>query len=261
MDSETVISVTDLGSCCRRLGWALGMATAMVANAAEVSVAVAANFAAPMQAIAQAFEQDTGHKAVLAFGSSGSFYTQITNGAPFQVLLAADATTPEQLEKAALAVPGSRFTYATGRLVLWSKQAAGVDANGAVLRTGSFRKLAVANPKLAPYGAAAYETLQSLGLLQSLRGRLVEGQNIGQAYQFVASGNAELGLLALSQVYAEGRLSQGSGWIVPAHLHRPITQAAVLLKAGRDQPAALALLAYLKGAKALSVMRAYGYEP
>ena len=261
MNSEMTLSVTHLGPCVRRLGWALGMATAVVANAAEVSVAVASNFAAPMQAIAQAFEQDTGHKAVLAFGSSGSFYAQIMNGAPFQVLLAADATTPEQLEKAALAVPGSRFTYATGRLVLWSKQAAGVDANGAVLRAGSFRKLAVANPKLAPYGAAAYETLQSLGLLQSLRGRLVEGQNIGQAYQFVASGNAELGLLALSQVYVEGRLSQGSGWIVPAHLHRPITQAAVLLKAGRDQPAALALLAYLQGAKALNVMRAYGYEP
>ena len=252
--------LTDLLGMLRWLGLVLGVASAAAAAAAEVSIAVASNFSAPIQAIARAFEKDTGHKAVMAFGSTGSFYAQVLNGAPFQVLLAADATTPAQLEKAALAVQGSRFIYATGRLVLWSKQAAMVDDQGAVLRTGSFRKLAVANPKLAPFGAAALETLTSLGLLAQVRDRLVEGQNIAQAHQFVASGNAELGFVALSQVYASGRITEGSGWVVPTQLHRPITQEAILLNPGRDKPAAAALLAYLKGAKARGIMRAYGYE-
>ena len=252
--------LTDLLGMLRWLGLVLGVASAAVAAAAEVSIAVASNFSAPMQAIARAFEKDTGHKAVMAFGSTGSFHAQVLNGAPFQVLLAADATTPAQLEKAALAVQDSRFIYATGRLVLWSKQAAMVDDQGAVLRNSAFRKLAVANPKLAPFGAAALETLTSLGLLAQVRDRLVEGQNIAQTHQFVSTGNAELGFVALSQVYANGRIAEGSGWLVPANLHRPITQEAVLLNAGRDKPAAAALMAYLKGDRARGIMRAFGYE-
>lgn len=230
------------------------------ASAAEVKVAVAANFSAPMQKIAQAFEQETGHKAVLSFGGTGSFYAQIRNGAPFQVLLAADDETPLKLEKEGLAVAGSRFTYATGRLVLWSRQPGLVDDKGEVLRSGRYQRLALANPKLAPYGAAAIETLTKLGLLAELQPRIVQGDNIGQTYQFVASENAQLGFVALSQVYADGRISQGSGWIVPASLHQPIRQDALLLTAGKGNPAASALLTFFKGEKARAVIRSFGYE-
>lgn len=229
-------------------------------HAAQVSVAVAANVAAPMQKIAQAFAQDTGHTAVVALGSTGKFYTQIKNGAPFQVLLAADDETPARLDKEGLAVAGTRFTYATGRLVLWSKTPGLVDDQGAVLRKGTFPHIALADPKLAPYGAAARQTLEKMGLLAALQPRMVQGENIGQAYQFVASGNAALGFVALSQVMAEGRLAEGSAWVVPAHWHAPLRQDAVLLSSGQDNPAALALLAYLKGEKARTILRAFGYE-
>ncbi|MDO8717825.1 MAG: molybdate ABC transporter substrate-binding protein [Polaromonas sp.] len=230
------------------------------ACAAQVSVAVAANFAAPMQKIAAAFAQDTGHKAVLSFGATGKFYAQIRHGAPFQVLLAADDTTPARLAQDGLAVSGTRFTYAVGRLVLWSKQAGGVDDKGEVLRRGTFARLAIADPKLAPYGAAAAQTLAKLGLLQSLQARMVQGESIGQAYQFVATGNAALGFLALSQVMSDGKISEGSAWVVPAHLHAPIRQDAVVLAAGKDNPAAAALAAYLQGDKAQGIMRGFGYE-
>lgn len=229
-------------------------------QAAEVSVAVAANFTAPMQRIAAAFEQDSGHKARLAFGSTGRFYAQIQHGAPFQLLLAADDETPAKLEREGLGVAGSRFTYAIGRLVLWSAQPGLVDDQGLVLRQGRFDKLALADPKLAPYGAAAIESLTRLGLLQQLQAKLVQGENIAQAYQFVASGNAQLGLLALSQVHADGRLRAGSAWVLPARLHRPIRQDALLLNPGQDNPAALALLRYLQGDKARAIIRAHGYE-
>lgn len=232
----------------------------MPARAGQVSVAVAANFGAPMQKIAQAFEQDTGHKAILAFGSTGNFYAQIRNGAPFQVLLAADDETPLRLERDGATVAGTRFTYATGRLVLWSQQPGLVDAKGEVLRSGSFRRIAIADPKLAPYGAAAMQTLEKLGVLAALRPRIVQGGNIAQAYQFVATGNAQLGFVALSQVMSDGRIAQGSAWIVPADLHAPIRQDAVLLASGRENPAASALLAYLRGEKARAVIRSYGYE-
>lgn len=229
------------------------------AHATDVSVAVAANFAAPMQAIAVAFAQDTGHRAVLAFGSTGKFYAQIHNGAPFQVLLAADDDVPARLEKEGLAVAGTRFTYAMGHLVLWSKQPALVDAAGDVLRHGSFAHLAMADPKLAPYGAAALQTLQQLGVLPSLQPRLVQGESIAQAYQFVATGNAPLGFVALSQVMREGKLVEGSSWVVPANLHAPLRQDAVLLGGAKDNAAALALMAYLKSDKARALMRGYGY--
>jgi molybdate transport system substrate-binding protein len=229
------------------------------AHAAEVSVAVAANFTAPMQKIAARFEQDTGHKAVLAFGSTGRFYAQIRNGAPFQVLLSADDETPARLEREGAGVAGSRFTYAIGRLVLWSSQPGLVDAQGAVLKSGQFDKLALADPKLAPYGAAAIEALGALGLLDALRPRFVQGENIAQAHQFVATGNASLGFVARSQVFADGRVTSGSAWVVPANLHTPIRQDALLLDKGRDNPAAAALLQYLRGDRARDVMRAYGY--
>ena len=239
---------------------ALALMLGGLAQAAEVSVAVAANFTAPMQEIAQAFEQDTGHKAVLAFGATGNFYAQIRNGAPFQILLAADDETPIKLEKEGLGVAGSRFTYAQGKLALWSKQPGLVDDKGEVLRSGRIQRIAVANPKLAPYGAAAIETMTQLGVLASLQPRIVQGDNIAQTYQFVATENAQLGFVALSQVYVDGRIAQGSAWIVPANLHAPIKQDAVLLAKGQGNPAATALLAFLKGEKARAFIRAYGYE-
>lgn len=229
------------------------------ARAAEVQVAVAANFSAPMQAIAEAFEKDSGHKAKLAFGSTGRFYAQIKNGAPFEVLLSADDETPAKLVQEGAAEATSRFTYAIGRLVLWSSKPGFVDAKGEVLRRGQYGKLAVANPKAAPYGRAAIETLTQLGLLAAAEPKFVQGENIAQTFQFVSTGNAELGFVALSQVMKDGKVQEGSAWIVPADLHEPIRQDAVLLAAGRGNPAAQALLDYLKGDKAKSAIRAYGY--
>lgn len=230
------------------------------AQAAEVSVAVAANFTAPMQKVAAAFEAATGHRAVLAFGSTGRFYAQVRNGAPFQVLLAADDETPARLEKEGLAVPGSRFTYATGRLVLWSAKPGLVDGQGEVLRQGGAYRLALADPRVAPYGAAAMQVLDRLGLLAAWQPKLVQGESIAQAWQFVASGNAALGFVALAQVMAGGRIDKGSGWVVPAALHAPIRQDAVLLATGKDNAAAAALLAFLRSDKARAIIRAHGYE-
>ncbi len=230
------------------------------AQAGDALLAVAANFTAPMHKIAQAFEQDTGHKAVLSFGATGSFYAQIKNGAPFDVLLAADDDTPLKIEKEGLSVVGSRFTYATGQLVLWSKQAGLVDDKGEVLRSGKFLKLAIANPKLAPYGLAATETLTQLGLLSELQPKIVMGESIGQTYQFLVTENAQLGFVALSQVFAEGKITQGSAWVVPAKLHNPIQQDAVLLNSGKNNPAAAALLTYLKSDKARAIIKSYGYQ-
>ena len=230
-----------------------------LAHAAEVQVAVAANFTAPMQKIAAAFESDTGHKALLAFGASGAFYAQIRNGAPFQMLLSADAETPARLEQQGLASAGTRFTYATGRLVLWSAQPGFVDDMGEVLARGTFERIALANPKLAPYGAAAIETLIALKQLERLQPRFVQGENIAQTYQFVGTGNAQLGFVALSQVMVDGRIAKGSAWVVPSSLHSPLRQDAVILAAGKDNAAAIALAAYLKGDKARAVIRSYGY--
>lgn len=232
----------------------------MAALAADVRVAVASNFTAPMQAIAQAFARDTGHRAQLAFGATGQFYAQIRHGAPFAVLLAADTKTPEKLEAEGLAVPGSRFTYAQGQLVLWSRQPGVVDAQGQVLQTGAFDKIAMANPKLAPYGVAAMQVVQQLGVAAEVMPKVVQGSNIGQTHQFVASGNATLGFVALSQVVDNGRMASGSGWIVPRHLYSPIQQDAVLLNPGRGNEAAMALLRYLQGEQARAVIRSFGYD-
>ena len=231
----------------------------VVAQAGEVTVAVAANFSAPMQKIAHAFEQDTGHKALLAFGSTGKFFAQIKNGAPFAVLLSADDETPARLEKEGLAVAGTRLTYATGRLALWSKQANFVDDKGEVLRSNRFDKLALADPKLAPYGAAAMEVISKLGVQAHVKPKLVQGESIGQTYQFVSTENAQLGFVALSQIWLDGRISQGSAWVVPQSMHTPLKQDAVLLQAGKDNPAAHALLAYLQGDRAKTMIRQYGY--
>lgn len=229
------------------------------AHAEQVAVAVAANFTAPMQQIAEAFEKDTGHKAVLSFGATGKFYAQIVNGAPFEVFLSADDETPAKLEQEFLAAPHTRFTYAIGTLVLWSAKADTVDPNGAVLRTGEFRHLSLANPKTAPYGAAAIETMKQLGVLDKLQARIVQGENISQAHQFVATGNAELGFVALSQVFKDGKLTSGSAWIVPNKLYSPIRQDAVLLAKSSKNAAARALIDYLKTPKAREVIKSYGY--
>ena len=237
-----------------------GLLLSLNANAGEVQVAVAANFTAPMQRIAAEFEKDSGHKATLMSGATGKFYAQISNGAPFEVLLSADDETPARLERDGLAVAGSRFTYATGRLVLWSAREGYVDDKGDVLKKGDFRHLSIANPKTAPYGAAAIQTLSKLGLLPALEPRFVQGENIAQTHSFIVSGNAELGFIALSQVFRDGRLGSGSAWIVPANLHEPIRQDAVLLAKGQSNPAAAALLKYLKGDKARSIIKSFGYE-
>ena len=246
------------------LRWLAGLLACTARSAAfadDVQVAVAANFAAPMKLIAAAFEKDTGHKAVLSFGATGKFYAQITNGAPFDAFLAADDETPARLEKEGAAVKGSRFTYAVGKLVLWSAQSGGVDPQGEVLKTGDFKKLAIAAPKLAPYGAAALETITRLGLLSRLEPRIVTGESIGQAFSFVATGNAELGFIALSQVYENGQIKSGSAWVVPEALHSPIRQDAVLLGKGAGNKAAVMLLAFLKTESAQAVIRSFGYTP
>ncbi len=230
------------------------------ALADAVMVAVAANFTIPMQAIATEFDKDTGHQARLAFGSTGKFYAQIRNGAPFQMFLSADDETPARLEREGMTAAGTRFTYAVGTLVLWSAQPRFVDARGEVLGKGSFGKLAIANAKLAPYGRAASETLNALGLLDALSPRFVQGENIAQTFQFVQTGNAELGFVALSQVMKDGRIGAGSAWIVPASLHAPIRQDAVILKSGQGNAAARALAQYLKGDKARAIIRSFGYE-
>ena len=231
-----------------------------IASAAEVQVAVAANFTAPMQKIAAEFEKDSGHKVQLAFGATGKFYAQIRNGAPFEILLAADDETPARLEKEGAAVAGSRFTYAVGKLVLWSAKADFVDDQGEILKKGNFKHVSIANPKLAPYGLAAVETLTALKRLDAIQPKFVQGENIAQTHQFIATGNAELGFVALSQVMKDGKIAEGSAWVVPASLHQPIRQDAVLLENGKDKPAAAALLKYLGGEKSKAIIKSYGYE-
>lgn len=237
-----------------------GLLTLNSAWADEVQVAVAANFTAPIQAIAKDFEKDTGHKLVASFGATGQFYAQIKNGAPFEVFLSADDTTPEKLENEGETVKGSRFTYAIGTLALWSPKAGYVDDKGEVLKKNDYKHLSIANPKAAPYGLAATQVLAKLNLTEATKGKLVEGQNITQAFQFVSTGNAELGFVALSQIYKDGKVSNGSAWIVPADLHDPIKQDAVILNKGKDNAAAKALVDYLKGPKAAEVIKSYGYE-
>ncbi|MEN3113470.1 molybdate ABC transporter substrate-binding protein [Uliginosibacterium paludis] len=237
---------------------AIGLVAPALAD--EVKVAVAANFAAPVKKIAADFEADTGHKVVISTGSTGAFYAQIRNGAPFEVFLAADDETPAKIEAEGAGVKGSRFTYAIGKLVLWSAKPGYVDDKGEVLKKGDFARLALANPKTAPYGAAGVEVLKKLGLAESLQAKIVQGENITQAWQFVSSGNAELGFVALSQVWENGKLTGGSAWIVPAADYASIRQDAILLARGEGKPAADAFLKYLRADKARAVIKSYGYE-
>jgi len=236
-----------------------GLASGL-ALADEIQVAVAANFAAPMTQIAAEFHKDTGHSAKLIFGATGKFYAQIKNGAPFDVLLSADHDTPTRLVREGDAVEASQMTYAIGKLVLWSSKPGLVDDKGAILKSAQVTHVAFCNPELAPYGAAAVEAMKSIGVFNALQPKLVRGENITQAYQFVASGNAEIGFIALSQVYRDGRISEGSAWVVPANLYSPIRQDAVILAKGQGHPAAAELIKYLKSDKAKAVIRAFGYE-
>ncbi|HEX4583987.1 MAG TPA: molybdate ABC transporter substrate-binding protein [Burkholderiaceae bacterium] len=229
------------------------------AVADNLRVAVAANFTEPMRKISALFEQASGHKLELIFGSTGKFYAQVSNGAPFDVLLAADEETPARLAAEGNAVSESRFTYATGKLALWSPTAGYVDDQGHILKSGSFRHISLANPDLAPYGAAAVSVLKNLGVYESLRPKIVLGENITQAHQFVATGAAELGFVALSQVMKEGKV-EGSVWIVPSALHAPIRQDAIVLDKGRGKAAATELLAYLKSDAARRIIASYGYS-
>ena len=237
----------------------LFVAYATSLRAEQALVAVAANFSAPMQQIALAFQKDTGHQLKLSFGATGGIYAQIKNGGPFDVFLSADQLTPQKIEADGLGVPQTRFTYATGQLVLWSKQDGLVDDKGQVLRSKNIQRIALANPKLAPYGAAALEAMTQLGLLDELKPKLVQGDNIAQTYQFVSTQNAQLGFVALSQVFADGKITSGSGWVLPSSLYKPILQDAILLKNGKDNSAAKALMLYIKGDKAKEMIKRFGY--
>lgn len=230
------------------------------AHGAEVQVAVAANFTKPMEKIATDFERSTGHKAVIAFGTVGKFYSQIQNGAPFEVLVSADEDTPKRLESDELAVKGSRYTYATGKLVLYSTKPGFVDGNGDILKRGDFRHIAIANPKVAVYGAVAVEVMKQKNVYEELESKFVLGESITQTYQFVATGNAELGFVALSQIYKDGEYATGSYWIVPQADYPAIKQDIVLLKKGADNQAAKALLEYMKSDEVKNIIQSYGYS-
>jgi len=227
------------------------------ALASEIRVAVASNFSNAMATIADQFETESGHTLKLSFGSTGKHYAQIVNGAPFDIFFAADAKRPGLLEQEGQGIAGSRFTYALGKLVLWSPKPEFVDSHADILKQGTFRHLAIANPKLAPYGVAARQVLQSLELWQDMQGRMVRGENIGQAFQFVASGNAELGFVARSQVMRPGLEATGSAWAVPQFLYDPIEQQAVLLN---DKQAARAFMSFVRSDEAIRIIREHGYQ-
>jgi molybdate transport system substrate-binding protein len=225
-------------------------------HAAQTHVAVAANFTEPARQIAALFRQKTGHEAVLIFGASGAFFTQITHSAPFEVFLSADEERPRLAVERGFAVSGSRFTYAIGKLVLWSRVLDVTDGEAA-LSGGKFSKLAIANPNSAPYGTAAVETLKALSVFDALQGKLVQGNSISQAFQFIDTRNAELGFVALAQLQG---VTAGSRWLVPEDLHSPIRQDAVLLKKGENDEASKAFLAFLKGPEASAVIEGFGYS-
>ena len=239
------------------LAWLSGLTVPSPLQAGEIRVAVASNFRQAMVVAAQRFEEDSGHVVVLIPGSTGKHYAQIRNGAPYDAFFAADVDKPRRLEEERHIVPGSRFTYAIGQLVLWSVDPHLVDPAGKVLKSDRFRHLAIANPGLAPYGSAARSVLQALGLWDALTPKLVRGEDIGQAFQFVVSGNAELGFVARSQLQAPGRDFAGSSWQPPQALYPPIEQQAVLL---RDSPAGRAFMTFMQGEEARAIVRAYGYD-
>ncbi|HCN73518.1 MAG: molybdate ABC transporter substrate-binding protein [Pusillimonas sp.] len=230
-----------------------------IAHAATANIAVAANFAAPVKEIAQAFESESGHHLTISAGSTGKLFSQIQNGAPFDVFLAADTKTPGKAEEAGLSVPETRFTYAIGKLVLWSPDPGLVEDEASVLETDRFERIAMANPKVAPYGLATEQVIKKLDLVDTLSEKWVFGQSIGQTYQFIASGNAPLGFVALSQVFSRGKIQSGSAWIVPENMYTPLAQDVQLLKHGQNNAAATAFIAFLKSPTALAIIESFGY--
>lgn len=229
-------------------------------SAAEVKLAVAANFTKPIQDLAVKYEKATGDKLVMSFGATGALYAQIKNGAPFDVFLAADNKAPKRAVAEGYGVEGTTFTYAIGKLVLWSKDPQFVT-NETTLKQSELKKLAVADAKLAPYGVAAEETLKKLGLYEALSPKFVVGGNIGQTYQFVSTGNAQAGFVALSQCYKDGKFTSGSGWIVPSEYYSAIRQDGVLLKNGANVEAARRFIDYLKSSpEADHIRTAFGYD-
>ena len=230
------------------------------ARAGDVLVAVAANFAEVVDELKPAFETSSGHRLLATTGSTGKLYAQIKSGAPFHILLSADTKTPELLETENAGVGGSRFTYAIGKLTLWSSDPSRIGADGpAALKAPDVRHVAIANPGLAPYGVAAREVLQALGLWDELKAKIVMGQNIGQTHAMVATGNAQLGFIALSAVLGPRATEKGSRWDVPQNLFKPIKQDAILLNTGRENTAAIAFLSFLKTPEARAVIDRYGY--
>lgn len=243
--------------CLGLVAGALACLPVKSVRAGEATVAVAANFTSAAKQLGAAFEKSTGHRVVFSFGSTGQLFTQIAHGAPFDVFLAADEARPQRAAAEGLGVAGTRFTYAIGVLVLWSADPARIDGTPAVLSDPNLRHVAIANPATAPYGAAAIDTMKALGVLEALEPRLVEGKNVGQTYQFVATGNAPVGFVAASQVKNN---DTGSSWTVPDDMYRPLRQDAVLLTRGRNNEAAKTFLAYLKGSEALKVIEGFGYK-
>ena len=229
------------------------------ALAEQALVAVAANFGPPVREGAMEFEKASGHNVQVASGSSGAFFTQIKNGAPFDVFFSADSERPKLLEEEGLGVKGSRFTYAIGRLVLWSPDPDLVKGED-TLRSGKFKHLAIADPKTAPYGVAALQAMQKLGVWESIQPRLVLGESLAQTMSFVESGNAELGFLALSQAMDPKMKGRGGRWDVPSNLHEPIKQDVILLAKGKNNPAAKALMEFIGGPQATAIIERYGYE-
>jgi molybdate transport system substrate-binding protein len=238
----------------------LSLIVSTLASAAEVKVAVAANFAQTLKEISTVFEKDTGHKLAITQGSTGKLYAQISQGAPFEIFLSADDETPEKLITEGKAITGTRFTYAIGRLALWSPKPDLVDEGGQVLKTDKFRYLAIANARVAPYGRAAVQVMQKLGVLTSIEPRVVQGESITQTFQFISTGNAQLGFVALSQINENGKLKSGSAWIVPENMHEQLRQDAVLLNPGKDSAGASAFLNFLKSDKAKKIIAAHGYQ-
>ena len=224
------------------------------AHAGTVKVAVAANFTAPMRELAKSFERATGHRALVSYGSTGKLYAQIIHGAPFEVFLAADRERPALLHEAGLGEAG--FTYAIGRLALWSPDPGLIDDARALLQQAGFSRLAIANPKTAPYGVGALQVLEALGALQSVQAKLVRGDNIAQTYQFVMTGNVPLAFVAISQVTDQ---NEGSLWVPPQSMYEPLRQNAILLERGREAPAAQAFIDYLQSPAARSLIARYGY--
>jgi molybdate transport system substrate-binding protein len=247
---------------CKFLSMVLGLVLFFggQAVAEEIRAAVATNFLATFKTIAKQFEQDTGHSVVISSGSSGKLYAQIRNGAPFDLFFSADVRRPELLEQEGLAVQGTRFTYAEGRITLWSRDSTLVKGNGKhVLMSSRFTHLAIANPKTAPYGKAAQQTLEGLGVWTEVKSKIVQGENIGQTFQFVYSSNAQLGLVALSQVLDPKIQGQGSRWDIPTEIHEPLHQQAVLLKSAEHTGAAKSFLQFIKNENSRRIIKEYGY--